>query len=110
MRSQGIRITVAVLTLSATALAQGNISQGAQMTVQVEQSRAANAALLRQYVWTERTDFMVNGQTKDLRIDLVNVAPDGSLQRTVLNVQSSPLPLAKGYDVLVQNFDYNRQM
>ncbi|HSP19612.1 MAG TPA: hypothetical protein VLQ79_08860 [Myxococcaceae bacterium] len=92
MKLESFRFTLGVLTLASTALAQGNISQGAQMTVQVEQSRAANAALLRQYVWNERTDFMVNGQTKDLRIDLVNVAPDGSLQRTVLNDQSSPLP------------------
>jgi hypothetical protein len=87
-----LSIVLGLLTLASPALAQGNVSQGAQMTVQVEQSRAANAALLRQYTWTERTDFIVNGQTKDLRLDLVNFGPDGNLQRTVLNDQSAPLP------------------
>ena len=73
-----LSIVLGLLTLASPALAQGNVSQGAQMTVQVEQSRAANAALLRQYTWTERTDFIVNGQTKDLRLDLVNFGPDGT--------------------------------
>jgi hypothetical protein len=34
----------------------------------------------------------VNGQQKDLRIDLVNFGPDGKIQRTTVNDQSAPLP------------------
>jgi len=89
-----IRAVLAVLavTVSSAAFAQGNVAQSAAQTVQVMQSRAANAALLKQYAWNERIDFLVNGQEKDLRIDLVNIGPDGKLQRTVLNDQSAPLP------------------
>jgi hypothetical protein len=89
-----VRIVGAVLAflVASAAQAQGNVAQSAAQTVQVEQSRAANAALLKQYTWNERIDFLVNGQEKDLRIDLVNVGPDGKLQRTVLNDESSPLP------------------
>lgn len=61
---------VAVLAAWA-AFAQGNVAQSAAQTVQVVQSRAANAALMKQYTWNERIDFLVNGQQKDLRIDLV---------------------------------------
>jgi hypothetical protein len=86
-------IAVAALAFHAFATsAQGNVAQSAAQTVQVMQTRAQNAALLKQYTWNERIDFMVNGQQKDLRIDLVNFGPDGKLQRTVLNDQSSPLP------------------
>ena len=78
--------------LATGAAAQGNVAQSAAQTVQVTQSRAANAALLKQYAWNERIDFLVGGQEKDMRLDLVNVGPDGKLQRTVLNDQSAPLP------------------
>lgn len=89
-----IRLGAALLAClpAAIAGAQGNVAQSAAQTVQVMQSRAANAALLKQYTWNERIDFLVNGQEKDLRIDLVNIGPDGKLQRTVLNDQSAPLP------------------
>ncbi len=83
----------AAATLAASAtFAQGDVARSAAQTVQVVQSRAQNAALLQQYAWNERLDFLVNGQQKDLRIDLVNIGPGGKLQRTVLNDQSAPLP------------------
>ncbi len=81
----------AVLAASTT-FAQGDVARGAAQTVQVVQSRAQNAALLKQFTWNERLDFLVNGEQKDLRIDLVNIGPDGKLQRTVLNDQSASLP------------------
>ena len=43
--------------------------------------------------WSRRTDVMDQGQVKDIRIDTVNYGPDGQLQRSVVNDQSSPLPL-----------------
>lgn len=83
----------AVVGLAATAaIAQGNVAQSAAQTVQVVQARAANAALMKQYAWNERIDFLVKGQQKDLRIDLVNFGPDGKIQRTTMNDQSAPLP------------------
>ncbi len=85
-------LAVMLCVMASGAAAQGNVAQSAAQTVQVMQSRAANAALLKQYTWNERIDFLVNGQEKDLRIDLVNIGPDGKLQRTVLNDQSAPLP------------------
>jgi len=84
--------SLAFLLLAQPARAQGNVAQGAAETVQVVQSRQANAALLKQYTWNERLDFQVNGAVKDIRIDLVNFGPDGKLQRTVLNDEHSPLP------------------
>jgi hypothetical protein len=92
MRAAAATIVLASLLLARPATAQGNIALSAAQTVQVVQSRAQNAALMKQYVWDERIDFLVNGQQKDLRIDLVNFGPDGKIQRTVLNDQSAPLP------------------
>ncbi len=90
----GMRLVLAVAVASAApaTFAQGDIARSAAQTVQVVQSRAQNAALLKQYAWNERVDFLVKGEEKDLRIDLVNVGPDGKLQRTVLNDQAAPLP------------------
>ena len=56
-------------------------------------ARKANAALMRQYSWTSRTEVIDQGQVKDLRVDTVNYGPDGQLQRTVMNDQSAPLPV-----------------
>ncbi len=62
------------------------------MAVRVTEARKANAALMRQYSWTSRTEVIDQGQVKDLRIDLVNYGPGGQLQRSVTNDQSAPLP------------------
>ena len=62
------------------------------MAVRITEARQANAALMRQYSWTSRTEVIDQGQVKDTRIDTVNYGPDGQLQRTVLNDQSAPLP------------------
>jgi hypothetical protein len=62
------------------------------MAVRITKARQANAALLRQYSWTSRTEVIDQGQVKDTRLDKVNYGPDGQLQRTVLNDQSAPLP------------------
>jgi hypothetical protein len=86
-------VAVAAITFHAAAAgAQANVGENAAKTVQVVQARAQNAALLKQYTWTERVDFLVNGTQKDLRLELCNFGPDGKLQRTTLNDQSAPLP------------------
>ncbi len=92
MRRLTLLASVVAIAASPEAFAQGNIGESAAKTVQVVQSRQQNAALMKQYTWNERIDLMVNGQQKDLRIDLVNFGPDGKLQRTVLNDEHSPLP------------------
>jgi hypothetical protein len=63
------------------------------MAVRVTQARQANAALMRQYSWTSRTEVINQGQVKDLRLDAVTYGPGGQLQRTVMNDQSASLPL-----------------
>src|SRR5215813_5250559 len=78
----------------ATALAQSvpPTPAPADMVVRIMAARRANAALMRQYSWTSRTEVIDQGQVKDLRIDAVNYGPTGQLQRTVMNDQSAPLP------------------
>jgi hypothetical protein len=63
------------------------------VTVRITEARKANAALMRQYSWTSRTEVIDQGQVKDLRIDTVNYGPDGQLQRSTMNDQSAPLPM-----------------
>jgi hypothetical protein len=62
------------------------------MTGRITEARRANAALMRQYSWTSRTEVIDQGRVKDLRIDAVNYGPAGQLQRTTMNDQSAPLP------------------
>src|SRR5215471_19182595 len=94
-----VRLVFWVVALSvsggATALAQSvpPTPAAADMVVRIMAARKANAALMRQYSWTSRTEVIDQGQVKDLRIDAVNYGPDGQLQRNVLNDQAAPLPL-----------------
>jgi len=76
---------LAVVTVTAQGLPEG-------IGLLIAHARKANAAQLRQYAWTSRTELIVSGQVKDIRIDLVNYGPDGQLQRTLLNDQNAPLP------------------
>ena len=64
----------------------------ANEAVQITKARKANAALMRQYTWNSRTEIIDNGNVKDIRIELVNYAPNGQLTRTLLNDQSASLP------------------
>ncbi|MGD1074757.1 MAG: hypothetical protein ABR903_01560 [Thermodesulfovibrionales bacterium] len=71
---------------------QSALSADANAAVQIAEARKANAALMRQYTWNSRTEIIDQGQVKDTRIELVNCAPDGQLQRSLLNDQSAPMP------------------
>ena len=55
-------------------------------------ARQANDNLVRQYSWECRTDILLNGVSKDLRIEQVSYGPGGQLQRNLVNDQSAPLP------------------
>ena len=87
--SAALRITV--LGWTHTIVAQAAPAP-TSMALRITEARQANAALMRQYSWTSRTEVIDQGQVKDTRIDKVNYGPDGQLQRTVLNDQSAPLP------------------
>jgi len=73
-------------------LAQTALSSDANAAVQITEARRANAALMRQYTWESRTELIENGEIKDNRLELVNYAPDGTLQRSPLNDSGASLP------------------
>jgi len=77
------------------ALPQGSLqspTQSENLANAILAARRKNATLLQQYNWNSRTEILMNGKMEDLRIDLVNVAPDGQLVRTLLNDQPGQLP------------------
>jgi hypothetical protein len=55
-------------------------------------ARQKNGALMKQYSWSCRMEFLENGTIKDSRVDIVTYGPDGNLQYTSLSNQESPLP------------------
>ena len=77
---------------SQTVLAQSQLATQANMAVQITEARKANALLMHQYTWNQRTELLENGEIKDNRIEMVNYGPAGQLQRSLLNDQSAPLP------------------
>ena len=88
-------LAVAVIALGSapSSPAQSPPPPVTNVTVRITEARTANAALMRQYSWTSRTEVIDQGQVKDLRIDTVNYGPDGQLQRSTMNDQSAPLPM-----------------
>jgi hypothetical protein len=64
----------------------------ADMATRVVENRKKNAALMQQYTWNSRTELFMKGELKDIRIDQVQVGPDGKLQRTELNNESFSHP------------------
>lgn len=58
----------------------------------VAAARQKNATLLSQYNWNCRTEVLKDGDTQDIRIDLMNLGPDGTVQRSLINDQPGRLP------------------
>ncbi|HXX53160.1 MAG TPA: hypothetical protein VEI28_01175 [Thermodesulfovibrionales bacterium] len=85
-------ISLITISLPLSVHAQSELSTDANAAVRIAEVRRANAALIRQYTWTSRTEIIDQGQVKDTRIELVSYAPTGQLQRTLLNDQNAPLP------------------
>lgn len=81
-----------VLGWPQSGLSQSALSTDAKLAVQITEARKANAALMRQYTWDSRTELIENGEIKDIRLELVNYAPDGTLQRSLLNDSGASLP------------------
>ena len=88
-----LAVAVIAVGLAQTVPAQSPPPAITDVTVRITEARKANAALMRQYSWTSRTEVIDQGQVKDLRIDTVNYGPDGQLQRSTMNDQSAPLPM-----------------
>src|SRR5215471_5007064 len=59
---------------------------------EIIQVRQKNDAQTRQYSWECRTDVLLDGVSKDLRLEQINYGYGGQLQRTLLNDQGAPLP------------------
>src|SRR5262249_35410588 len=87
-----LALIVITLGVPPTIAAQAPQPAPTNIAIRVTEARQANAALMRQYSCTSRTQVIDQGQVKDLRIDAVNYGPTGQLQRTVMNDQSAPLP------------------
>ena len=87
-----LAVVVIALGWAQTIPAQSPPPAVTSVTARITEARKANAALMRQYSWTSRTEVIDQGQVKDLRIQAVNYGPDGQLQRSTLNDQSAPLP------------------
>ncbi len=85
-------IGLVTLALAPAAQAQTALSSDANMAVQISEARKANDTLMRQYTWNSRAELIENGQIKDTRLELVNYAPDGTLQRSLLNDTGASLP------------------
>ena len=88
-RSAIVTAAVAVLCIPMVLLAQVPNEGLANSIIGALQK---NAATLRQYNWNCRTEILQNGKMVDLRIDLVNLGPDNTIQHTLLNDQSAQLP------------------
>ena len=82
-------VVLAAALLAASALAQvANEGLGNSIITALQK----NAALMKQYSWTCRTEISEDGTTKDTRVDTVTLGPDGQPQHTLLTDQSNPLP------------------
>jgi len=81
-----------VLATPHFSLAQDQLAAKAETAVKITEARKANAKLMHQYSWNSRTELIVDGQVKDMRLERVQYGPDGRLQRIVQNEQGASLP------------------
>src|SRR5277367_4574105 len=88
-RAMLLLIAAAALLLPLTLAAQ---VQNENLANAMLAARKNDAALLAQYNWNCRTEILQNNTVQDIRIDLVNLGPDGQPQRSLLNDQPGQLP------------------
>lgn len=91
MKKAPLLLLVGLLTLGPRLPATGQAPPSG-LAGEIIQARQKNDALVRQYSWECRTDVLLDGVSKDLRIEQVIYGPGGQLQRTLINDQSAPLP------------------
>ena len=63
-----LAVVVITLALTPTIDAQAPPTVPTNQAMRIAAARRANAALMRQYSWTSRTEVIDQGQVKDLRI------------------------------------------
>jgi hypothetical protein len=82
-------------------MAMGVIALALPLTAQVQNeglangiiaARKKNASLMMTYAWNSRTELDKDGAMQDIRVELVNLGPDGKPQRSLLNDQQGKLP------------------
>jgi hypothetical protein len=56
----------------------------------LKQSVARNQQALRQYAWTEKTEMILKGETKNTKFSQCRYSPDGTVQKT--EIDSTPPP------------------
>lgn len=90
MKRKWISPAIAIaLLISSTLVVQAadeNLANG------ILAARKKQVDLLKQYNWNSRTEIQQNDNTEDIRIDLVNLGPDGHAQRSILNDEKSDAP------------------
>jgi len=77
-------MTIAVLTLVASAVAMGQGNDLQQKLAAVKQSVAENQQRLHQYQWTETTQLNLKGDPKPPTENLCQYGPDGQVQKTAI--------------------------
>jgi hypothetical protein len=86
-------IPVIAASLCATGAARVNAQvKNEGLANDIIAARQKNAALMKQYSWSCRTEILENGTPKDTRIDTVTYGPDGQPQHTEMSDKSNPLP------------------
>jgi hypothetical protein len=58
----------------------------------ISEAKHQNAALMHQYSWESRTELTDNGKMEDIRLEQNTYGPNGQVERSLINDQSSPLP------------------
>jgi hypothetical protein len=82
-------VLVPFLALAFTAFAQMDTTDIAE---KVSAAREANAQKARNYSWTRRTEVKLEGETKNLKTEIVRYTVDGELQKTPIDETSAKKP------------------
>ena len=66
-----------------------------ELKAKFARAQKQNAAELRQYTWTSRTELKVNGETKSVKVESVRYDATGQLQKTTVQ-STAPAPPSGG--------------
>jgi hypothetical protein len=88
-------LTVLLVSLIAVCYLPSSFAQAPSEGVgaKIAEVHKSNAALIRQYTWSSKTELIEKGNLQDIRIEKVDYGADGQVTRTLLNDFGAPLPL-----------------
>ena len=89
-------IAAAILTVVASAIAQGPSAEVQQKLAAVKQSVAENQQKLHHYQWIETTQLTLKGDPKPASQSMCQYGPDGKVQKTALAAPIPPPPPSGG--------------